>query len=412
MSRRGEFDAIVVGAGAIGAATALALARDGFEVALVEAREPKPWQFEDEVDLRVVALAPDARDLLGSLDVWTSISQARAGAYRHMRVWDALGPGQLHFDAADNGDAALGWIVENKLIQHALWNALNGAAAPTSASLPVVASSAQKTGVRVCCPAEIADLDNAADAVTATLTDGTRLRARMLVAAEGAESSLRTKLGIAFDGRDYQQRAIVAHVHTERAHENTAWQRFMPGGPLAFLPLDDGRCSIVWSLPDNEAARILALDDAAFRAELGCAFDFRLGAITATTARAAFPLRMRLAERYVAGRCVLIGDAAHVVHPLAGQGMNLGFRDVACLRRTLVDAHTRGRDIGAEHVLRRYERERRSENALAARGLDGIERLFGSRRLPLATLRAAGMTMIDRAPPLLQFVSSIANGRI
>jgi 2-octaprenyl-3-methyl-6-methoxy-1,4-benzoquinol hydroxylase/2-octaprenylphenol hydroxylase len=222
---------------------------------------------------------------------------------------------------------------------------------------------------------------------------------------------VRTQLGIAFDGRDYGQRAVVAHVATERPHEGTAWQRFQPGGPLAFLPLADGRCSIVWSLPDAEATRILALDDAAFRDELGCAFDFRLGAITATTPRAAFPLRMRLAEKYVAGRCVLAGDAAHLVHPLAGQGMNLGFRDVACLRRVMRSARDRGGDIGAAHVLRRYERERRSENALAALGLDAIERTYDSGRLSVAAMRGLSLTTVSRVDSLRRIFADVAAGR-
>ena len=414
MSRRGDLDAIIVGAGAIGSALALALARDGFEVALVEAREPKTWRAEDDIDLRVVALAPDARDLLGDLDAWISIAASRIGPYRHMRVWDASAPGELAFDAADHGDAALGWIVENKLVQHALWQSCTAAIVPDRGSqkAAIHGRTLHKSMLRVFCPHEIIELDNEAEVVTATLADGTRLRAKVLIAAEGADSSLRKKLGIGFAGRDYGQRAVVAHVATERSHEGTAWQRFQPGGPLAFLPLADGRCSIVWSLPDGEAARILALDDAAFRAELGCAFDLRLGAITATTPRAAFPLRLRLAEKYVAGRCVLAGDAAHVVHPLAGQGMNLGFRDVTCLRRVLHAARERGSDIGAAHVLRRYERERRSESVLAARSFDAIERVFGSDAMPVAALRGAALSVVGGVAPLKQFFAAMATGRV
>jgi 2-octaprenylphenol hydroxylase len=425
VSRRNELDAIIVGAGAVGSALALALARDGFEVALVEAREPKPWHADSDVDLRVVALAADARDLLDDLGVWMAIASARIGPYRHMRVWDALAPGELHFDAADRGEAALGWIVENKLIQHALWQALSSErSAPAlggsggsrdafhSPQGKGIAAAAVPTKPQVCCPSEVVEIENGTDAVAATLTDGRRLRAKLLIAAEGAESSIRTQLGIAFEGRDYGQRAVVAHVATERPHQGTAWQRFRPGGPLAFLPLADGRCSIVWSLPDAEATRILALDDAAFRKELGCAFDFRLGAITASTPRTAFPLRLRVAEKYVAGRCVLAGDAAHVVHPLAGQGMNLGFRDVRALRTILRTARERGSDIGAAHVLRRYERERRSESALAARGLDAIERVFGSSMPPLPALRGAALGVVNRLPSLKRFFAAIAAGRM
>lgn len=395
MSRRGELDAIVVGGGAIGAALALGLARDGLDVALVEARAPKPWRTSDDVDLRVVALAADARALFENLGVWPAIAGARIGPYRRMRVWDALAPGELTFDAADGGEAALGWIIENALIQHALWTAI-GAGANT----------------RLLCPAEVAGVENDDDGVTATLADGTRLRARVLIAADGAESPLRAALGIDCDNRDYAQRAVVANVATTRLHENTAWQRFLPGGPLAFLPLADGRSSIVWSLPQDEAVRVLALDDAAFRAELGAAFDFRLGEIASSTARAAFPLRMRLAKRYVAGRSVLAGDAAHVVHPLAGQGMNLGFRDVACLRRVLRDASERGGDIGAAHVLRRYERERRSENALAARGLDTISDVFNSSNPAVSAARGIGLAVVDRAELAKRFFASIAAGRM
>jgi len=394
MSRRGDLDVIVVGAGAIGTALALGLARDGFDVALIEAGAPKPWRAEDDVDLRVVAVASDARDLLEDVDVWKAIAGARIGPYRRMRVWDASAPGELSFDAADEGKSALGWIVENKLIQHALWQSI-----------------AADARVRVLCPAEVVDVENADDAATVTLADGTRLRARALVAADGAQSPVREKLGIACTDRDYAQRAVVAHVATERSHQNTAWQRFQPGGPLAFLPLADGRSSIVWSLPNEEAARVLALDDAAFRAELGCAFDFRLGEITAASARAAFPLRLRLADKYLVGRCVLAGDAAHVVHPLAGQGMNLGFRDAACLRRVLRDARERGGDIGSTHVLRRYGRERRSENALAARGLDAIHAVFGSDNLVAVATRGAALAAADRLVPLKHRLMSIASGR-
>jgi 2-octaprenyl-3-methyl-6-methoxy-1,4-benzoquinol hydroxylase/2-octaprenylphenol hydroxylase len=395
MSRRGVLDAVVVGGGAIGAALALALGRDGLRIALVEARAPKPWRIDDDVDLRVVALAPDARALLGDLGVWSAIESARGGPYRHMCVWDALAPGELSFDAADRGEAALGWIVENALIQHALWQAL-----------------LDEPRVELRCPAEVAAVSDRESFVEVALADGTRIDARLALAADGAASPVRAMLGVECDGRDYAARALVAHVGTARPHESTAWQRFLPGGPLAFLPLADGRSSIVWTLRDAEAARVLALDDAAFRADLGCAFDFRLGEIVSATRRAAFPLRMQSARRYVAGRVALVGDAAHVVHPLAGQGMNLGFRDVACLRRTLRAASDRGTDIGAAPVLRRYERERRSENALAARALDAIERVFASGNPLVAQARGFALSAGGRLAPLREVLMAAASGRM
>jgi 2-octaprenyl-3-methyl-6-methoxy-1,4-benzoquinol hydroxylase/2-octaprenylphenol hydroxylase len=395
MTRRGVLDAIVVGGGAIGAALALALARDGFAVTLVEARAPKPRRIEDDVDLRVVALAADARALLDDLGAWPAIESARVGPYRRMRVFDALVPGELRFDAADRGEASLGWIVENALIQHALWQALS-----------------DEPRVELRCPAEVAAVSDGESSVEVVLSDGTRMSARVVLAADGAASPVRAMVGIECDGRDYGQRAVVAHVVTARPHESTAWQRFLPGGPLAFLPLADGRSSIVWSLADTEAARLLALADATFRAELGCAFDFRLGEIVSVTRRAAFPLRMQTARRYVAGRVALVGDAAHVVHPLAGQGMNLGFRDVACLRRVFRAARERSGDIGAAHVLRRYERERRSENALAARALDAIERVFGSANPAVATARGFALSTAERLAPLREVMMAVAAGRL
>lgn len=399
MNRRGEYDVIVVGAGVVGAAMALALVRDGFDVALVEAKPAAPWTAEDEIDPRVVALAPDAVALFQDLGVWPSVVQARACAYSQMRVWDAIAPGELAFNARDRGEAALGWIVENRLLQHVLWQALVRAS-----------DSGASPHLRV--PGEVTGIENDDARVVASLADGTQLRACVLVAADGANSPIRKMLGITTREHDYGQRAVVAHVATERSHEDTAWQRFQPGGPLAFLPLSDGRCSIVWSLPESEANRVLALDDAAFCNELGCAIDFRLGRITTSTRRLAFPLRMRLAERYVAGRTLLMGDAGHAVHPLAGQGLNLGLRDVANLRRQLLKARSNGKDFGVSHVLRRYERERRSENALAANSFTLIERSFNSEAVALAGLRGLALQVANRVSPIKRLLGDAAAGRI
>jgi 2-octaprenylphenol hydroxylase len=385
MTSRQIHDVAVVGAGMVGATLALDLAARGFDVVLIEPRAPAPWRAEEEVDLRVVALAPSAQMSLGKIGVWPDIAAARANAYARMHVWDALAPGSLTFDAADDGVAALGHIVENKLIQSQLWRALERNAAIT-----------------LRCPARVTatELDGERGSRALVLDDGTRLVARLVVAADGGDSALREMLAIATRDRDYAQRAIVAHVATERPHESTAWQRFLPHATLAFLPLADGRSSIVWSLPNAEAARVLALDDDAFRAELGAAFDFRLGPIAATTARAAFPLRLRVAERYIAPRFALIGDSAHVVHPLAGQGVNLGLRDAALLAEVLAAERHDRRDIAGEPALRRYERRRRSDNALSAHAFDAIQRGFGSDSIAVAALRGLGLAAIDRVAPV------------
>ena len=231
------------------------------------------------------------------------------------------------------------------------------------------------------------------------------------MAADGSASPLRQLAGIATRGRDYAQRAVVAHVRTERPHAGTAWQRFLASGPLALLPLADGRSSLVWSLPEVEAQRVLALDDAAFRDALGVASDYRLGRIIASTPRASFPLQLQLAERYQAERFVLLGDAAHAVHPLAGQGVNLGLRDVAELRDTLLAARAAGRDIGAAHVLRRYARRRRSADTLDALGFDALARIYAWQSPALVAARGLGVRLLDRLAPLKRRLAEHAAGR-
>lgn len=391
--RRGHvLDVAVVGGGMVGAATALALARAGFSAALVDAREPTPWGAANEVDLRVVGLAPSSVALLHDLGVWQAIASARASAYERMVVWDAENGATIRFDAADEGRDVLGYIVENSLVQACLWHALDEA------------------GVRRIVPAEVVGLSQREDRAQLELADGQGVSARLVVAADGAASPLRAMVGIGTHGRDYAQRAVVGHVETARSHERTAWQRFLPTGPLALLPLTDGRSSIVWSLPDAEAARVLALDDDSFRDALGVASDFRLGPITGVTKRAAFPLRLRLADRYDAERLVLLGDAAHAVHPLAGQGVNLGLRDVVELRDTLVHARDLGRDIAAAHVLRRYARRRRSADGLDAWSFDALARIYAWQAPPLVAARGVGVRAIDMLAPLKRKLARHAAG--
>jgi 2-octaprenyl-3-methyl-6-methoxy-1,4-benzoquinol hydroxylase/2-octaprenylphenol hydroxylase len=390
--RAPALDVAVVGGGMVGAAAALALARAGFSTALLEARAPTAWDASAEVDLRVVGLAPSSVTLLDKLDVWTSIREARSGPYSRMHVWDAESGAAIDFDAASEGRDRLGYIVENNLVQWTLWQALEAA------------------GVRRLCPAEVQGFEAREDRIQLELAGGETLAAGLLVAADGAASPLRQLAGIGTRSRDYAQRAVVAHVATERPHEDTAWQRFLPGGPLALLPLADGRSSIVWSLPEAEARRVLALDEQAFLSELGVASDFRLGRIVAVTPRAAFPLKLQLAERYQADRFVLLGDAAHAVHPLAGQGVNLGLRDVIELRDTLVDARAAGRDIGAAHVLRRYARRRRSADTLDALGFDALARIYAWQSPALVAARGVGVRVLDRLTPLKRKLSEHAAG--
>lgn len=397
MSRRGLVDIAIVGAGVVGSAAALALARDGWQVAVVEAREPPRWRM-DQPDLRVYAFAPDNAALLDDIGVWREIAQARVQPYRRMRVWDAAGGDELRFDADVLGRRELGWIVENGLLVDRLWAALPAA------------------GVRVLCPSRLAALEHdglrqdqdARDHATLELDDGTRLRARLVLAADGGDSKLRTLAGVETFARDYGQNGLVAFVDHERPHEETCWQRFLPTGPLAFLPFVDARdaggaghrSSIVWTLPEAEALRLQDCEEAAFLRELGNAFAGTLGALTAVSRRASFPLRRQLAQAQVAGRMALVGDAAHVVHPLAGQGVNLGLRDVAALRRMLRGQRAAGRDPGAPAVLARWARQRRSENAVAAYSFDAINRLFSNDGLVATLARGPLLGLAGKVPPL------------
>ncbi len=391
MSRRGVLDAVVVGGGVVGTACALALAREGLQVALVEGREASPWSAQ-RPDLRVFAFAHDNAALLETLGVWPQVTQARAHPYLRMRVWDAAGGGELAFDADALGRRELGWIVENGLLVDRLWSALPAA------------------GVHLHCPARVESMEQDERGVRLRLDDGRRIDAAVAIAADGGESTLRTLAGLDVSRHDYGQRGVVGYVDSERPNEATAWQRFLDTGPLAVLPVDKHRSSIVWTLPDAEAERVLALDDEAFGRELTNAFAGRLGAMRLASPRAAFPLRRQLASDYVAGRVLVLGDAAHVVHPLAGQGVNLGLRDVAGLRDLVRDARQRRADWTAPHRLRRWARVRRSDNTVAAYGFDAINKVFSNDEMHLTLARGALLGLAGRMPPLLSLFWKRASG--
>lgn len=386
-----EYDIVIAGAGMVGSALACALAEAGLRVALLERRPPSPPGAE--IALRVSALSPASQRLLDRLGAWPAIVAHRVSPYREMRVWNAVDSPGIHFASADLGQPQLGWIVENPAIQFSLWR-----------------RAVAHDSLALYCPARPVALEISDACSTVTLDDGSRLRAALVVGADGAGSRIRELANITVRGRDYRQRGVVATVATERPHRETAWQRFLPGGPLAFLPLSDGRCSIVWSTPDARATELLALEDAALGARLTEAMGSHLGRVTASGPRAAFPLRMQHAVDYQRPGVALIGDAAHVVHPLAGQGVNLGFTDAAALAEVLIDARHHGRPLGAPTTLRRYERWRRGENRAMALALDGLERLFGTSLAPVHRLRNTGLELTDRLAPLKQRLARMAMG--
>ena len=279
------------------------------------------------------------------------------------------------------------------MIQSALWEGL-----------------ARQNNIEVICPALPVEVSFDEDAARVVLDNGRTLSAQLLVAADGADSRVRERAGIATQGWRYDQQGVVATVTSQRSHQDTAWQRFLPDGPLALLPLGDGRCSIVWSTAPERAERLLALDETAFCRELSVASDGVLGEIVATGPRAAFPLRLQHAHDYVRPRLALIGDAAHSVHPLAGQGVNLGLLDAAALAEVLLDARQAGRAIGALKTLRRYERWRKGDNLLMMGVMDGFKRLFGTTWSPLRFARNAGLTLTDKLQPVKNLIMRRAMG--
>lgn len=378
-----RFDILVVGGGMVGAALACACVGKGWRIALVEARAPQPSWPPGEVDLRVSALNRASQRTLERLGVWDRITWLGASPYREMHVWDAVGGGSIHFDGAELGEPDLGHIVKNRVIQLALWERLE-----------------RSEEVTLLCPATVGELKLTADSVLLDLKDGRRVGARLLVGADGSNSQVRGRVGIASRGWLYDQRAIVANVQVGEWHRETAWQRFLPTGPLAFLPLRDGRCSIVWSTTEFKAQGLLGLNEAGLRSELEAAIEGRLGPIGDIGPRASFGLQLQHAEHYVKPRLALIGDAAHAIHPLAGQGVNLGFLDAAALAAALDEARHRRRDIGGLWTLRRYERARRGDNLLMLAAMDGFKRMFGNAVPPLAVLRSTGLSLVDRFGPI------------
>jgi len=377
------WDVIVVGGGVVGSACALALARAGLQVALIEARVPQTWSLQP-ADLRVFALAADNVALLTDLGVWPQIIQARAHAYQRMQVWDAAGGGELIFDAHILGRNELGWIVENRLLIDRL-----------QAALPAA-------GVQVYCPAQVTGVDHNEKGVRLRLENGQHIKAKLVIAADGAHSSVRKLAGLeaTLSKHDYRQSGVVAYIDSELPNQATAWQRFLPTGPLALLPFGVHRSSIVWTVPEDEAQRLLTLDDMRFGGELTHALAARLGAMQPVSARAAFPLRQQLLGNYVAGRVLALGDAAHVVHPLAGQGVNLGLRDVSALAAMVRKVLQRGQNWASAQRLQRWARNRRSENTLAAYSFQAINHLFSNDYLFPTLVRGHLLGLAGRVPLL------------
>jgi 2-octaprenyl-6-methoxyphenol hydroxylase len=397
---RDRFDVVIAGGGFVGRALALALAKlapEDLRIALVDA-EPARAEANGIEDARSLALSAATRNLLAVLDLWPALAP-RAQTIEAIEITDsalhaALRPHLLGFDAELKEDGANASMVEHGDLRRVLAEAVRHEHRIETYALDTVI-----------------DFKTDAFTVEARLGSGKTIEARLLVAADGKRSRLRELAGIKCVGWSYPQMGIVTTVAHARPHHGKAVQHFLPSGPFAILPLKGNRSSIVWTEEKAQAEAIMAMDEAGFLAELAKRFGFKLGEIELAGPRQSFPLDMQIARSFVADRFALTGDAAHVVHPLAGQGLNIGMRDVAALAETVIDATRLGLDIGSPAQLERYERWRRFDSAFSAAVMDGLNRVFSNDNAPLRALRDFGLGLVDHAPGLKRFLVSEAAGR-
>jgi 2-octaprenylphenol hydroxylase len=392
------YDIVVVGGGAVGAAFAALAVRQArvpaSRVIVIERERPPAWERAEAYDLRVVALSRASSRILAAAGAWETIVASRTSPYERMRIWhESMSPhgdDALVFDAAELGEPNLGHIVESRLIQSALLAALEAG------------------GVEVMI-GTVAALELSSQVATVEV-GGRRIAARLVVGADGARSRVRELAGLGARSRDYRQHAIVANVEVARPHERTAWQRFLGHGTLAFLPLANGQCSIVWSVGNERAEALRTLSVPEFERELTAALDGALGEVRLASGRVSIPLAATSAEHYVLERCALIGDAAHTVHPLAGQGVNLGFLDAASLADVLAEAQGEREDYGALRLLRRYERRRRPQNELMSAAMGGFNDLLAMGRGPVARVAQRGLALVNRMGPVKRLLAARAMG--
>ena len=376
-------DLIIVGAGMVGSALALALRKQGLECLVLDGwpMTVEPFDVTAGYEPRVSALSMASQRILERLGAWPGVLARRSCPYSEMHVWDGSGTGNIHFSAGSVHALTLGHIVENRVVQDALVERLHD------------------SDVGVLANARLERMRHSGDDWLLTLADGRELRTPLVIAADGANSAVRRLAGCETREWDYLHHAIVTSVRCAEAHQATAWQRFTDEGPLAFLPLGerDGEhwCSIVWSTTPDHASGLMALDDQAFSTALGQVFEHRLGQVLQVDRRLCIPLRQRHAKRYVEPGLALIGDAAHTIHPLAGQGVNLGFLDAAVLAEVLGQAAARGERLADEPVLSRYERRRMPHNLAMMAAMEGFQRLFQSDSLTLRLARNAGLDLVD-----------------
>jgi 2-octaprenylphenol hydroxylase len=401
-----QFDMVIIGGGMVGTALACALADVSLnsvplKIALVETQLPiapfNPPALVADVDMRVSALNRASETFLKAINVWQDIPDARKSAYDKMRIWDGVGTGHIQFDAVELAEEHLGHIVENRVTAQALMHKLQ-----------------QASNIQLFAPQTVKNIEHQAygdNRYVLELESGQRLSTPLIVAADGARSFVRTWAEFDMREWDYQHHGLVCTVQTEQAHEQCCWQRFTENGVLAFLPLPNNHlCSIVWSCPESVAQTLLALDEEAFQIALETAFEGKLGKIVATGARAAIPLRQRHAKQYVKEGVVLVGDAAHTIHPLAGQGVNLGLMDAYVLADEIKQGLARGLPAHEPLLLARFERRRMPENLAMMATMESFKRLFAQQTPALRWVRNWGMKKVNKLGFVKQHLAMQAMG--
>jgi 2-octaprenylphenol hydroxylase len=388
-----RFDVVIIGGGIVGTTLACALRQSSLRIALIEPAAVERQAVEHLFDLRVSAITRASQRIFETLGVWAAMEQQRVSPFREMHVWDKAQRGEIHFDSAELGEPLLGHIIENRVMTSSLFAAL------------VTAENVVSMSGRSC-----QRIQHDPVGWQIELDNGAVLHSTLVVGADGSHSWVRQQQQIRVRGWDYDHTALVTYVKTALPHHATAWQRFLPSGPLAFLPLTDGYSSIVWSTRDAHARELHNMPSQEFAQQLEQAFESRLGAIEHVGARAIFPLRFFMAEHYIGDGLALVGDAAHTVHPLAGQGVNLGLADAASLAQVIVETARAKRPIDDSVALRRYERWRRAENLTMFVSMDGLQRLFDSEHSVIDGLRNTGMWCLNRLPLLKNGIIASAMG--